>query len=161
LQGSASDELAIGSKFVSHRRTITEADVTLFTALTWITDPIFTDDVFASSTQFGRRVAPGPLLMAFALGLTEELVYGTTLAAMGINNALFRKPVAPGSTIYVETVIGGKRESASRPGTSIVQFKHEVFCHGSTDVVASFERNMLLGSRRFLDDLARERESVR
>jgi acyl dehydratase len=153
LKGAALDELETGARLVSHRRTITETDIVLFTAMTWINDPIFTDETFASNTQFGGRVTPGPLLVAYGLGLTEELVYGTTLAALGINNVLFRGPVRPGSTIHVETTVGEKRLSQSRPGTGVVQFKHEVFSANSAAPVCLFERNMLVGTRQYLDDL--------
>ncbi|HJQ46790.1 MAG TPA: MaoC/PaaZ C-terminal domain-containing protein, partial [Amycolatopsis sp.] len=68
MRGKAADELEVGARFRSHRRTITETDIVMFASLTWITDPIFTDSVFASTTQFGRRVAPGPLLVGYALG---------------------------------------------------------------------------------------------
>jgi acyl dehydratase len=154
MRGKTSDELVEGTTFVSHRRTITEADIVMFASLTWITDPIFTDDLFARSTQFGQRVAPGPLLLGYALGLTEELVYGTTLAALAINNVVFRGPVPAGSTIHVRTEIGPIRHSASRPGTSIVTYKHEVYCDRQSAPVCEFERNMLVGSASYLDGIA-------
>jgi acyl dehydratase len=146
--------------FVSHRRTITETDIVLFASLTWITDPIFTDQVFARATQFGQRVAPGPLLLGYALGLTEDLVYGTTLAALGINNVLFTGPVPAGSTIHVRTEIGPIRHSATRAGTSIVTYKHTVYSDQLTDAVCQFERNMLVGSAGYLKEIT-SRDGVR
>lgn len=160
MRGKASDELTEGATFRSHRRTITEADIVLFTSLTWINDPIFTDQVFAATTQFGNRVAPGPLVLGYALGLTEELVYGTTLAALGINKVEFKGPVRPGATIHVETAIGPIRDSATRPGTSIIVFRHTVYSDQQEDPVCSFERNMLVGSAAYLAQIA-DQGSVR
>jgi acyl dehydratase len=150
MQGKYADDLAVGYREVSHRRTITEADVVMFTAMTWIIDPIFTDETFAARTQFGGRAVPGPLLLAYSLGLTEELVYGTTLAALGIDNVRFRQGTRPGTTIHVESEVASNRESATRSGQSIVQFKHEVFSDKHDGVVLSFERQMLVASRAHL-----------
>jgi acyl dehydratase len=154
LRGMTSDELVEGATFESHRRTITETDIVMFASLTWITDPIFTDQLFAETTQFGQRVAPGPLLLGYALGLTEELVYGTTLAALAINNVVFKAPVPAGSTIQVRTEVGPIRRSVSRAGTSIVTYKHEVYCDQQAAPVCVFERNMLVGSASYLDKIA-------
>jgi acyl dehydratase len=155
VRGKTADELVEGTTFLSHRRTITETDIVLFASLTWIHDPIFTDQVFASGTQFGRRVAPGPLVMGYALGLTEELVYGTTLAALAINNVAFRGPVPVGSTIHVHTEIGTVRPSSTLSGRSIVLYKHTVLSDSQADPVCTFERTMLVGTAEYLEGLAR------
>jgi acyl dehydratase len=157
MQGKYSEDLVVGERLVSHRRTITETDVVLFTSMTWIIDPIFTDEVFAVGTQFGSRSVPGPLVLAYALGLTEDLVYGTTLAALGIDKVRFLRPTRPGATIHVVSHVASCRESASRPGTSIAVFEHEVYSDGHDEIVCSFERQMLIGSRAFLKELATAR----
>jgi acyl dehydratase len=158
MQGKYSEDLVVGERSVSHRRTITEADVVLFTSMTWIIDPIFTDEVFAAGTQFGTRSVPGPLVLAYAVGLTEDLVYGTTLAALGIDKVRFLCATRPGATIHVVSEVGSCRHSASRPGTSIAVFKHEVYSDMSEGIVCSFERQMLIGSRAYLAELASARE---
>ncbi|MDP7469286.1 MAG: MaoC/PaaZ C-terminal domain-containing protein, partial [Dehalococcoidia bacterium] len=71
------DELKEGDQFHSTRRTMTEAAIVLFTSLAGLFNPLFVDEVFAKEKGFGTRIAPGPLTMTFALGLTEELVDGT------------------------------------------------------------------------------------
>jgi acyl dehydratase len=156
MQGKAADELKVGERSRSHRRTITDADVLMFTSMTWIIDPIFTDETFASKTHFGSRAVPGPLLLAYALGLTEELVYGTTLAALGIDNVRFKQGVRPGTTIHVVSEVTGVRPSASREGQSIVGFSHEVFSDKHEGPVISFERQMLVAGRAFLDSMAED-----
>jgi acyl dehydratase len=148
LKSAARDELTTGARFVSHRRTITEAGIVVVTAMTWINHP-----TFAASTQFGGRRAPGPPSVAYRFGPTEELVYGTTLAALGLKNVLFRGPVRRGSTLHVETTVGDKRLSRSCPGVRIVKSKHEVFSDTSPAPVCLFERNMLVRTRQYLDDL--------
>ncbi len=154
MRGKYADEIKAGDSFVSHRRTITDTDVVMFTSMTWINDPIFTDDVFASRTLFGRRAVPGPLLLAYSLGLTEELVYGTTLAAMGIDKVRFTAPVKPGDTIHVRSSVASHRESTSRPGTAIVVFEHAVYAEGGDAPACTFQRTMLVGTRFYVEALA-------
>src|SRR3989304_5407364 len=99
MQGKYFQELRVGEVFQSPRRTVTETDVVLFTSLAGLHNPLFTDEVFAQEKGFGSRVAPGPLTISIALGLTDELLYGTTTAALGVNNAVFKAPVRPGDPV--------------------------------------------------------------
>ncbi|HEY1622857.1 MAG TPA: MaoC family dehydratase [Streptosporangiaceae bacterium] len=132
--------------FTSRRRTITEADAVLFTSLTGIVDPVFTDEIFAREQLFGGRVVPGPMIMAYAMGLTDELGYGSVVAALGIGNAKFVAPARPGDTIQVTTQVGSARPSQSRPGTGIVCLKHTVI-NQSGVTVQTFERTLLVLGR--------------
>jgi 3-hydroxybutyryl-CoA dehydratase len=50
----------VGQK-ASFRKTITEADILLFGAISGDLNPLHIDEVFASATKFGRRVAHGML----------------------------------------------------------------------------------------------------
>lgn len=141
------DFVAAGSEsFVSRRRTVTEADCVLFTSLTGITDPVFTDEIFAREQLFSGRVVPGPMIMAYAMGLTDDISYGSVVAALGISNARFDAPVRPGDTIYVVTKVGSARSSSSRPGTGVVMLQHSVINQGG-EQVQRFERTLLVLSR--------------
>jgi acyl dehydratase len=135
------------AEFRSRRRTITEADSVLFTSLTGIIDPVFTDEIFAQRQLFGGRVVPGPMIMAYAMGLTDEIGYGSVVAALGISNARFEHPVRPGDTIHVVTTITAARRSASRPGTGVVTLRHAVL-NQAGDQVQQFERTLLVLARQ-------------
>jgi 3-hydroxybutyryl-CoA dehydratase len=50
----------LGDK-VSFTRTLTEADVALFIGTTWDVNPLHTDEVYCSATQFKHRIVPGLL----------------------------------------------------------------------------------------------------
>lgn len=137
---------AKSAEFRSRRRTITEADCLMYTSLTGIIDPVFTDEIFAREQLFAGRIAPGPMIMAYAMGLTDEISYGSVVAALGISNARFESPVRPGDTIHVITTVGSARMSASRPGAGVVTLRHIVINqHG--DQVQQFERTLLVLSR--------------
>ena len=143
MQGKYFQELRVGEVFQSPRRTVTETDVVLFTSLAGLHNPLFTDEVFAQEKGFGSRVAPGPLTMAIAMGLTDELLYGTTTAALGVNNAVFKAPVRPGDTVSVKTTVVEKRESRSQPDRGPVTLRHQVYNQQGQEVI-SFERTLMV-----------------
>lgn len=142
MQGKYFEEMEVSREFLSPRRTITEADVVLFTCLCGLFNPLFTDEEFAQERGFGTRVAPGPLTMCFAMGLTDELGYGTVSAALGINDVRFSAPVLPGDTIQVRTTVTDKRESSSHPDRGLVTLRHNVLNHKG-EQVCTFERTLL------------------
>lgn len=143
MTGKYFDELKAGDQFHSPRRTMTEAAIVLFTSLAGLFNPLFVDDVFAREKGFGSRVAPGPLTVAFALGLTEELVDGTASAALGINNCRFLAPVLPGDTVSVRTTVVESRPSTSKPDQGVVTLRHEISNHKGQGV-CTFERTLLM-----------------
>lgn len=136
-------EKAGDEEFVSRRRTITEADAVLFTSLTGIVDPVFTDEIFAREQLFGGRVVPGPMIMSYAMGLTDELGYGSVVAALGIDNVRFMSPVRPQDTIQVHSTVASTRPSESRPELGIVTLQHRVVLQDER-VAQSFERTLLV-----------------
>lgn len=50
----------VGSK-VAFSRTLTQADVSLFIGVTWDVNPLHTDDTYAASMPFKKRIVPGLL----------------------------------------------------------------------------------------------------
>jgi acyl dehydratase len=133
-------------KWVSRRRTITETDSVMFTSMTGITDPVFNDELFAQENLFGGRVVPGPMVMAYAMGLTDDLCTGSVVAALGINNAKFVAPTRPQDTIWVSTRVVSARPSSKRPEYGVVTLGHEVE-NDKSGQVQSFERTLLVRKR--------------
>jgi acyl dehydratase len=120
------DELNIGDSWESPRRTITEADVVMFAALSGDYNPIHTDEEFAKTTQFGGRILHGPAAFAIATGLESRLGIkeGTAIAFLGMTWDL-RAPVKIGDTIRVRQRVASKRETR-KPSTGIVNFQVEI-----------------------------------
>ena len=87
-------DLHVGMAFRSPGRTITDADLVAFAGLTGDYSELHTSDVYAKSSQFGRRVAHGMLGLAYAHGLmwprTGEL-RETAIAFLGISEWKFRR----------------------------------------------------------------------
>ena len=127
--GYSYDDLRVGMEFRSPGRTITDADLVAFAGLTGDYSELHTSDVYARSSQFGRRVAHGMLGLAYAHGLmwarTGEL-RDTAIAFLGIGEWKFLQPIFIGDTIFVNYRIVELRDSKSRPTQAIATFDVEV-----------------------------------
>ncbi|MHB0965100.1 MAG: MaoC family dehydratase [Bellilinea sp.] len=126
MTGKYFEDLEIGQHFRhAQGRTITEADNTLFCALTMNSQPLHLNADFASRTQFGQRIVNGLLTMALAVGLTvSELTEGTVVANLGYDRVSHPNPVFHGDTLYVESEVLDKRESRSHPDHGVVRLRH-------------------------------------
>ncbi|WP_422934545.1 MaoC/PaaZ C-terminal domain-containing protein [Sinomonas sp. P47F7] len=123
--GYTYSDLHVGLQFRSPGRTITDADLVGFAGLTGDFSELHTSDVYAQSSQFGRRVAHGMLGLAYAHGLmwarTGELRQ-TAIAFLGISDWRFVAPIFVGDTIFVDYVIVELRDSRSKPDQAIATF---------------------------------------
>ncbi len=148
MPGKYYEDLEVGQK-IRHPlgRTITEADNTLFCAITMNPQPLHLNADFASRTVFGQRVVNGLLTLALATGLTvADLTEGTIIANLGYEQVRHPNPMFHGDTLYVETEVLSKRESKSRPNAGIVRLKHIGRKQDGT-VVVEFERVVLFLKR--------------
>lgn len=92
----------VGTATTSGGRTITEADLVSFAALTGDWHPQHADADWAARGRFGERVAHGMLVLSYAVGLIsfdpERIV-----ALRGLDSAAFKRPVRIGDTIRVRS----------------------------------------------------------
>src|SRR3954471_14399225 len=146
--GYTYQDLHVGMTFRSPGRTITDADVVGFAGLTGDCSELHTSDVYAKSSQFGRRVAHGMLGLAYAHGLmwarTGEL-RETAIAFLGIGEWRFLQPIFIGDTIFVNYRIVELRDSKSRPTQAIATFDVDVV--DQADRVVQRGRKALLVSK--------------
>ena len=89
--------------------TVTEDDVASFAALSGDHNPFHTDERFAASTRFGRRIAHGALLIAYTSAAftkyCQEWLDGRTAQraiSYGYDRIRFIKPTFIGDTIATE-----------------------------------------------------------
>lgn len=128
-------------------RTITEADNVLFCSITMNTQPLHINEDFAAGTEFGGRIVNGILTMGLVVGLTvAELTEGTIIANLGYERVIHPRPVFHGDTIYVETEVLEKRESASKVDRGIVRLKH-LGKNQRGEVVCEVERAVMFMKR--------------
>jgi acyl dehydratase len=115
------DELEVGQIFRSGGRTITEADVVNYCALTgnWI--EIHSNVHYASNTRFGERLVQGSLTYSVVTGLIQ---FGPSIQAnYGIDNMRFLKPVHIGDTIYASAEIVNKKDKDEKYGVTTFLIK--------------------------------------
>ena len=108
------EEWKIGAEFVSSARTITETDIINFAGISGDYNPLHIDEEFCRNTQFGTRIAHGPLVYSIATGLIFQLhLYDDTLIAfLGFDSLKFTKPVKIGDTIHARVEVIEKRETS-------------------------------------------------
>ncbi|NVK42360.1 MAG: phenylacetic acid degradation bifunctional protein PaaZ [Oceanospirillaceae bacterium] len=95
------EELQIGETLITHRRTVTEADIVNFGCLSGDHFYAHFDELAAKDSMFGKRVAHGYFVISAAAGLFVEPSPGPVLANYGMENLRFVEPVGIGDTIQV------------------------------------------------------------
>ena len=109
------EEWEIDAELESPGRTVTEADIVMFAGLSGDYNPLHINEEFCKQTQFGTRIAHGPLVYAIAAGLLFQLhLYDDTLIAfLGFDSLKFTKPVKAGDTIHARIKVLEKRETSN------------------------------------------------
>ena len=111
------NELEIGDTLLTHRRTVTEADVVNFAALSGDWFYAHVDEVgVQESPVFERRVAHGYFILSAAAGLFVDPAPGPVLANYGLENLRFTQPVYIGDTIQAKLTCKTKTPKAPREG---------------------------------------------
>lgn len=95
------EDFKVGDRFVTRGRTITEADIVNFAALSGDWYPLHVDSEYAAKTIFGERIAHGMLVLSAASGLTP-LHEWAIVAFYGMDKLRFLLPTRIGDTIHVE-----------------------------------------------------------
>lgn len=99
------DDLVVGETETSHRRTVTETDVTLWCMFTGDWFPIHCDLVYATQSIFKQRVAPGVMVFAMAGGLAVPAQTKTVVANYGTDRIRYPHPTFIGDTLHVVATV--------------------------------------------------------
>nr|WP_157219225.1 MaoC family dehydratase [Sphingomonas formosensis] len=138
------DELQVGQRF-DHpiRRTLTETDNVLFTAMTHNPALLHLDEEYMKGTEFGSRIVNSAFTLGLMVGISiGDTTLGTAVANLGWDEVRFPKPLYHGDTIHVVTEVIELRDSKSRPDAGIVTFLHQAF-NQRDELVASCKRSGL------------------
>ncbi len=130
MSGLYFDEFFVGQVFEHRvRRTVTEMDNVLFSALTHNPAALHIDEEYCrTETEFGQRIVNSAFTLGLMVGISVgDTTLGTTVANLGWNDVRFPKPLFHGDTVHVRTTVTELRESRSRPDTGITTFLHEAF----------------------------------
>lgn len=165
MSGRWFDEWEVGDQLVHEiRRTVTETDNLLMSALTHNPQALHIDAEAAAESEFGRILVNGTFTFALMVGLSiSDTTLGTLVANLGYDKVVMPKPVFIGDTMRAESEVVELRASRSRPNAGIVTFRHrlinqrnEVVCeclrtallHRSTATATATARASVIAARR-------------
>lgn len=117
------DELRIGERLLTARRTVTEADIVNFACLSGDHFYAHMDKIAAANSLFGDRVAHGYFIVSAAAGLFVDAAPGPVIANYGMDNLRFVEPVKIGDTIHVELTC---KQKTPKPHKDLAQPAHGV-----------------------------------
>ncbi len=107
MPGLYFEQFHVGQKFEhAIRRTVTESDNVLFTAMTHNPAALHLDEEYGKKTEFGQRIVNSLFTLGLMIGISvHETTLGTTVANLGMTDVIFPKPVFHGDTLRVETEV--------------------------------------------------------
>src|SRR5262249_28652625 len=108
-------------------RTLTEHDNTWFALLSMNQNPLFIDDHYARNQALGRRPVVDTLVFSLAVGMSVADTSGKTIANLGFEIVRFEHPLFAGDSLYSESEVLDKRESASKPDRGVVRIETRAF----------------------------------
>lgn len=102
------EELEVGDTLITHKRTVTEADIVNFANVSWDHFYAHTDHTSLEGTMFEKPVAHGYFILSAAAGLFVDAKKGPVLLNYGLEECRFMKPVYAGATIGVQLTVKEK-----------------------------------------------------
>jgi acyl dehydratase len=146
MAGLYFEEFKVGHVFRHDiRRTVTEMDNVLFSAMTHNPAALHLDEEYCREhTEFGARIVNSAFTLGLMVGISVgDTTLGTTIANLGWDEVRFPRPLFHGDTVHVSSTVLEIRESRSRPDAGIVIFKHEAF-NQRDELVATCKRSALM-----------------
>ncbi|MFD1260756.1 phenylacetic acid degradation bifunctional protein PaaZ [Entomomonas asaccharolytica] len=136
------EDLQIGESLLTHRRTVTEADIVNFGCLSGDHFYMHFDEIAAKDSQFGKRIAHGYFVLSAAAGLFVSAAPGPVLANYGLDNLRFVNPVGIGDTIQARLTCKRKidqgKTSPDGTGQGVVAWDVQV-TNQHDELVASYD----------------------
>lgn len=121
------EDIALGTRIRSARRTITEADIVMFSGLSGDFGALHNDRVFIEQeTDFKAPIAAGLHIASVVTGLRSELDSWVVTAFLECRRK-FKAPVYAGDTISFEYEVTEARPRKSRADSGVVQYDVRVY----------------------------------
>ena len=112
-QGFYWQDIQVGQKFKTFRRTVTETDLVNFISVTGMLEAIFIEDGYEAGAIHGRPV-PGALTYTLIEGfILQTMIQGTGLAMLELTQKILA-PVLVGDTIEAEIEVVGIRPTSNK-----------------------------------------------
>jgi len=146
----AFEDLTVGDSLLTHRRTVTDADIVAFGGISGDFFYMHFDEIAAKASPFGKRIAHGYFVLSAAAGLFVSPAEGPVLANYGLDTLRFVKPVGIGDTIRARLTckrkIDRQKVGADGRGQGVVAWDVEV-TNQDGEVVASYDILTLVAKR--------------
>jgi oxepin-CoA hydrolase/3-oxo-5,6-dehydrosuberyl-CoA semialdehyde dehydrogenase len=144
------EDLTVGDSLLTHRRTVTEADIVNFGGISGDFFYMHFDEVAAKQSPFGKRIAHGYFVLSAAAGLFVSPGEGPVLANYGLDTLRFVKPVGIGDTIRARLTckrkIDRQKVGTDGKGQGVVAWDVEV-TNQEGELVASYDILTLVAKR--------------
>src|SRR3974390_477557 len=108
-------------------RTVSEYDNTLFALISMNQNPLFLDEEYARKLPAARRPVIDTLVFSLTVGMRVADTTGKAIANLGYDSVIFERPLYPGDSLYAESEVLDKRESASKPDRGIVAIETRAY----------------------------------
>ncbi|HWS74715.1 MAG TPA: MaoC family dehydratase [Quisquiliibacterium sp.] len=142
-QGFFWQDISVGQKFRTFRRTVTETDLVNFIGTTGMLEAIFIEEGYALGAIRGRPV-PGALTYALIEGfILQTMIQGTGLAMLELHKKILG-PVVVGDTVRAEIEVTGVRPT-SKNNRAIVDSRIDVYNQRDELVMTYTATRMLAG----------------
>lgn len=129
------DDLAVGATQHTRGRTITEADIVNWCAITGDWFVLHTDKEFAAKSMFGQRIAPGMMVLAFTGGLGVPALGTALLANYGSDRVRYPQPTYIGDTLHAEIEVEDLKVRDDETG--VASFRWDMVNQDGKTVMAS------------------------
>jgi len=119
------DDFKVGDRYRTHGITVTETHVVGWAGLTGDFYPLHMDREYAARTQFGERLAHGPMIFALAVGLVAQAGFAgeAAIAWLGVDGMRMLAPVKIGDTVRVEVLVKDTRVTRDpRKGVQVWEY---------------------------------------
>ncbi|MCC5988325.1 MAG: MaoC family dehydratase [Pararhodobacter sp.] len=152
-RGNRYEDFHEGQDFTHHwGRTLSEADNTLFTALTMHYNPQHLNVEIARENGHMRGIPMTPMLVfTTVFGMSVEDLSEGGGPFLGVENCVYGVPVFPGDTLSATSRVISVRESAKRPDFGIVTWATRGTNQHGEEVIR-FERSNLVSRRKSVED---------
>jgi len=138
LHGYYLEDLSVGMS-ASYGKTITEADILMFAAVSGDTNPVHLNHEFAAATEFKERIAHGMLA-----GSLLSTVFGTKLPGPGCiylgQDLRFKRPVKINDTVVATVTVTEIQQERRR-------VKFNCTCHVGESLVVDGEATLMVARR--------------
>ncbi len=142
-QGFYWQDIEVGQRFRTFRRTVTETDLVSFIGVTGMLEAIFIDAHYEEGAIPGRPV-PAVLTYALIEGLLlQSMIQGTGFASLEVHKKVL-KPVMVGDTVFAEVEITGLRQT-SKGNRAIVTSHVDIYNQRDEQVITYTVTRMLAG----------------